>query len=548
MIVLGLAYLTPSLGVHDSTTALLVDGKIRSAVSEDRFTGIKHDSGYPSLGIKYCLQQEGLSLSDVDKVVVGFGLLDEWKLDSTQRGFFSYAKHDLSFEEVTPIIRKNPLYYDHEYIHAKTGYFLSGFKNAVVISLDGGGIDVGQGVCGGIFVINDGKTEILRMWPPSASLGWIFGFFTELCGFRMVDGEGKTMSLAPYAETFPNEKKNEIYEKTKKIFPIYNGIDYVEGGIDKFNCKIENNSAFFKCEDPRLVDLSNSYDKKLIAWAAQKTLEETISSIVTNAVEITGMKNVVLTGGVFYNMICNMVVRLKLEEMNCKVFVNPICGDTGNAIGVVLEEYYQQTGKFSGFEWPNLSLGPEYDDKQILSALNRLNVKYSKVEKVSTASSFIDKGKIVGWFQGRTEMGPRGLGNRSILSRVDNVKYKDIINDHVKHREAWRPFCPTITKEKSDYYLENYTYAPYMIMGFKTKHSDEIPAVVHVDNTTRPQTIEKSYNDDFYNVVRTSGGILLNTSLNLAGDPINNSPHDALLTFKYSKMDVLIIGDYLVSR
>jgi len=220
----------------------------------------------------------------------------------------------------------------------------------------------------------------------------------------------------------------------------------------------------------------------------------------------------------------------------------------GNAWGVAMEEYYRQTGNHPDIVWPSMSVGPEYDEKQILSALTRMNMSYSKVEKVSTTVDLIDKGKCVGWFQGKAELGPRGLGNRSILARVDDIKYKDIMNNKVKHRESWRPFCPTITNDKANYFLENYTYAPYMIMGFMMKHMDEAPSVAHIDKTTRPQTIKKSYNEDFYNVTKDLGGIILNTSLNLSGDPTNATPEQAILSFKNSKMDALIIGDYLIQR
>jgi len=545
MNILGLSCLAPGGTVHDVTAALLVDGKVTSSISEDRFTGIKHYNGYPAMAIKYCLEREGLRLSDVDKVVVGYGLLNG-EMNSNHT-FSSKSKHDLSFFQ-TSMEKKDPVFYDHEYIHAKTGYFFSGYKKAVAVVLDGGGVDNGNTVSGGIFVIDNGSTEVIRLYPLSATIGWTYGGFTQACGFRMVYGEGKTMSLSAFADEKPQEVKNEIYTQAKKIFPKYNGIDYVEGGIEIPKWKLIHNSGFARFDDLRLKNLIDSYPKELIAWSAQKILEETIVGIVNAAVEFTGIKNVILSGGVFFNMIANMVVRNEFEKKNCSVFINPVCGDMGNAMGATLEEYHQQTGKIEGFEWPSMSLGPEYDEKQIMSAFSRINLSYSKVDKISTAIDLIDKGKCVGWFQGRSELGPRGLGNRSLLARADDVKYKDTMNNKVKHRESWRPFCPTITDDKSDYYLENPTYAPYMIMGFKMKHSDEMPAVVHLDQTTRPQTLKKSNNKDFYDVVEGIGGILLNTSLNLAGDPTNVTPEQALFSFKNSDMDALIIGDFLISR
>lgn len=547
MIILGLSSLGPSGVVHDATASLIIDGKIIVAVSEDRFTNVKHYEGYPAMAIKYCLQMAGLRLADVDKVAVGYGLLQD-QMDLSKRGtFWSYSNTDTNFPK-SPMENKRPIFFDHEYTHAKTGYFFSGYKKAIVISLDGGGVDKGEIISGGIYIIDEGKTEVLRQYPLSASLGWTYGGFTEICGFRMLDGEGKTMSFAAFGESETKEKKDEIYSKICDIFPKYHGIDYSRGGIEYPQWKIIHNSSFARFTDSRLIDLLASYNRELIAWGAQKVLEDIVTNIAISAVETTGVKNVILTGGLFFNMIANMIVRENLEKIGCSVFINPICGDMGNAVGAALEEYYLETGEPGEAEWLNLSLGPEYDNKQILSAIEKLNLNYSKVEKVSTAIDLIDKGKVVGWFQGKSELGPRSLGNRSILSRADKKEFKDIINNKVKHRESWRPFCPTITIEKSDYYLENNTYAPYMILGFRMKHADEVPAAVHIDNTTRPQTLTKRYNEDFYNVVNGLGGIALNTSLNLAGDPINATPEDALLTFKNSQMDALIIGDYLIAR
>ena len=193
-------------------------------------------------------------------------------------------------------------------------------------------------------------------------------------------------------------------------------------------------------------------------------------------------------------------------------------------------------------------MGPSYDEYQILSSLKRNNLTFTKEDKISSAVSFIDQGKSVGWFQGKSELGPRGLGNRSILCRADDLKFKDMLNKKVKHREPWRPFCPTLTEEKSDAYLENPTNSPYMILGYKMKHADDYPAAVHIDGTTRPQTINSDYNADFYNVVKNSGGLILNTSLNLAGDPTNLTPEDAIRTFRNSQLDVLVIGDYIITR
>lgn len=550
MIVLGVSHLKPSGVVHDVTASLMIDGKIISSASEDRFTGIKHHEGYPAASIKFLLQDAGLRLSDVDRVSVGYGL-DEDLMDSSRKfQFFSYPKKDSHFRP-TQIESKDPVFFDHEYIHAKIGFFFSGFEKALVVSLDGGGVDGGKLVSGGIFVIDKGETEVIEMYPAEASLGWTYGGLTEICGFRMMDGEGKTMSLAAFAERESQTRKDEIYNKIKKTFPMYDGYTFIGNGIDfltYFRWQVRHNSSSVSINEHHLIDFLANYSPELIAWGSQKVLEESIKEIVTSAVEFTGIKNVVLSGGVFFNMIANMRIKEHLDKMNCSLFINPVCGDMGNALGSSLELNFQETGKYQGYEWPSMSLGPSFDNEKILSAISKYNLKSSRVDQIGTAIDMLEKGKIIGWFQGKAELGPRGLGNRSILSRGDDIKFKDLINNKVKHREPWRPFCPTIIVEKANEYLENYTYAPYMILGFDMKDSEKMPAVAHVDNTTRPQTLKKEYNKEFYEVIEGVGGLVLNTSLNLAGDPINAFPEDALLTLKNSEMDALIIGDYLVER
>jgi carbamoyltransferase len=196
----------------------------------------------------------------------------------------------------------------------------------------------------------------------------------------------------------------------------------------------------------------------------------------------------------------------------------------------------------------SLYLGSSYSDEEILFSTKKFNVKVSKVNKVDSAIDLIERGKVVGWFQGRSEFGPRGLGSRSILALPTEQKYKDIVNEKVKKRESWRPFCPTIIEEKSSQFLKDPLYAPYMILGFEMKNPELYPAVAHIDGTCRPQILKKDVNPDFYEVVKGLGGIVLNTSFNLAGDPIVETPHDALMTLKNSEMDALLMNDYLIEK
>jgi carbamoyltransferase len=293
--------------------------------------------------------------------------------------------------------------------------------------------------------------------------------------------------------------------------------------------------------------LKRLYNKNLIAWAAQKRLEEIVIKIVNSAVDATGIKNLAFSGGIFLNMIMNMKIQQLLGK-KLNLFFNPICNDLGNAVGAALEEYYQQTGKNPVPPYMSLYLGGSYSDEEILLSTKKFNFKISKVNKVNTAIDLIERGKVIGWFQGRSEFGQRGLGSRSILAIPTEQKYKDIVNEKVKKRESWRPFCPTIIEEKSSEFLKDPLYAPYMILGFEMKNPELYPAVTHIDGTCRPQILKKDVNPDFYEVVKGLDGIVLNTSFNLAGDPIVETPHDALMTLKNSEMDALLMNDFMIEK
>ena len=332
-----------------------------------------------------------------------------------------------------------------------------------------------------------------------------------------------------------------------KVFPNFKGIDVKSNGGVTFTGKFLHDTTITSVEDTRLLLLKRLYHKNLIAWAAQKRIEDILIDFVSKAVDMTGMKNVVFSGGIFLNMIMNMKIQQIFGD-KLNLFFNPICSDHGNAVGAALEEYYQQTGKNPVPSYMSLYLGSSYSDEEISLSTKKFNFKVSKVNKVDTAIDLIERGKVIGWFQGRSEFGPRGLGNRSILALPTEQKYKDIVNEKVKKRESWRPFCPTIIEEKSSEFLKNPSYAPYMILGFEMKNPELYPAVTHIDGTCRPQILKKDVNPDFYEVAKGLDGIVLNTSFNLAGDPIVETPHDALMTLKNSEMDAIIINDFMIEK
>ena len=542
---LGISNLAPSSFGHDTAVAMLDDDSNLFAISEERFSHIKHDGGYPSKAIQLCLNQNNLRLDNIDNVAVGFGLEKQHMGQKIKEKFCSYAK-DSGYKK-TAIERKNPIFYDHQYIHARMGYALSGFKKALVICLDGGGVDNGEPNSGGIFLADNGEIQPIKYFPVATSLGLTYGAITEICGFTMTDGEGKTMTLAPMAENESEVNKEKIYQHMCKIFPNFKGTDVKSNGGVTFTGKFLHDTTIVFVEDTRLLLLKRLYHKNLIAWAAQKRIEDILIDFVSKAVEQTGIKNIVFSGGIFLNMIMNMKIQQKFGN-KLNLFFNPICTDHGNAIGAVLEHYYQQTGKNPIPSYMSLYLGTSYSDEEILFSANRFNFKINKVNKIDTAIDLIERGKVIGWFQGRSEFGPRGLGNRSILALPTEQKYKDIVNEKVKKRESWRPFCPTIVEEESSKFLKNPSYAPYMILGFEMKNPELYPAVTHIDGTCRPQILKKDTNPDFYEVVKGLDGIILNTSFNLAGDPIVETPHDALMTLKNSEMDAILMNDLLIEK
>jgi carbamoyltransferase len=363
----------------------------------------------------------------------------------------------------------------------------------------------------------------------------------------MADGEGKTMTLAPMAENESKTDKEKIYRHMCKVFPDFKGTDVKSNGGVTFTGKFLHDTTIVSIEDTRLLLLKRLYHRNLIAWAAQKRIEDILIDFVSKAVDSTGIKNVVFSGGIFLNMIMNMKIQQEFGD-KLNLFFNPISSDHGNAVGAALEHYYQETGKNPIPSYMSLYLGSSYSDEEILFSAKKFNFKISKVNKVDTAIDLIERGKVIGWFQGRSEFGPRGLGNRSILALPTEQKYKDIVNEKVKKREPWRPFCPTIIEEKSNEFLKNPSYAPYMILGFEMKNPELYPAVTHIDGTCRPQILKKEVNPDFYEVVKGLDGIILNTSFNLAGDPIVETPYDALMTLKNSEMDAIIINDFMLEK
>jgi carbamoyltransferase len=548
---------------HDPAAALIKDGKLVAAAEEERFTRRKHASGqFPYNATKFCLKQAGIALDDVSYIVsnVKFELFNK---NQAKKSMFLRPKHLLQFRVGMSVIKKKYLdhikrlphflhekdsegrilkrldYAEHHIAHASSAFHLSGFKNSSILTLDAAGEAATTLIAKG----EDEKITKVRETFSPHSIGGFYTVFTEYLGFEPNDGEYKVMGLAPYGKAGINVDnliwvKDGTVRVDERIFGSYRYYSgFVErefGPARKKGTKIEKRHA----------DL---------AYAVQNRLERISEELVRYAVEHTGITKLCLAGGVALNT--KMNGRLLELGIIKDIFIQPAAGDAGTAIGAAFSKYCE-LGYKPDYVMRHAYLGPEYTNDDIKKVLDIAKLTYEYHDDISgIAADLIAKGKIVGWFQGRMEWGPRALGNRSILADPRNPKMKDIINHYVKFREEFRPFCPSLLKKAAPEYLENPYDSPFMILTFRVPQDKikEIPAVVHVDGTVRPQTVEKDVNPVFYKLIKdfegeTSIPVVLNTSFNIAGEPIVCKPEDAIRTFYACGLDYLAIRNYLVKK
>ncbi len=506
--------MTFTLGIslyHDSTAALIEDGKVLSGISEERLTQVKHDGRFPKNAIKWILDKHHISKKDI-KVVMSENLTNAFNDKHYKRpvDFARYFKNkvmpspNLFYNELKKF--KEYKLMPHEESHAFKTYVSSGFKDATVIVLDGEGTDYGRISAGGAWHGKNGKMENLGYFPYADSIGEFYACATEVMGWKRNDGEWKLMGLAPYGKKYIKEVE-VIYNKKKKPHIAHKLREYYI---------------------PKLKEIYKTSNWMDFAYTVQKIAEDTIIKYIENAVKETKSKNVCLAGGVFYNIKANQLIK----EAGYNVFIYPNSGDGGLAVGTALLD------QGMGIPIDTVYYGTEYDYNK--------GVKCDPVEK---ARSLLEKGEIVAWYQGAAEFGPRALGNRSILALPKDPEMRDRINALIKHREWWRPFCPSMTIEGSKKYLLKWGESPYMIMGFKAKNAEDIASVVHVDGTTRPQTVRREHNQKYYDLIKSFDvPVVLNTSLNLAGNPIVNTPEDAISVLKNSDLRYAIINDRFIDK
>lgn len=551
---------------HDTSAVIVVDGKIIAATSEERFNREKHSRKFPSNAINFCLKMASVkNINEVDEISIGFDYLKlAFYLDFV--GLFKYFPYSIkeSIENgiyqinkiinTRRILRKNFGYkgklsfLDHHDCHAASCYYPSSFDKAAILTVDGRGEQASTRIYQA--KNNQFKTVFQLNYPNS--LGAFYSCITEYLGFKDNCDEGKVMGLAAYGG-------DSLVKKMRKILFIGGGsyklnLDYFD--FHRFPERNISKKFIELFGQPRKNDEKINQRHKDIAKAAQVLLEEAIIEIAKRARRLTGEKNLCLTGGVALNSVANgRIIQRKLFD---KVYIYPAAGDDGVSVGAALLSYYSAGNKrlFSiQNQSPYLGYGPS--DQEIKDAISECGLKFKQSRNIcKDVAVLLSKNKCVGWFQDRSEFGPRALGNRSILIDPRKAKNKGLVNSKIKFRESFRPFAPSVLKEYSNKYFELCGVdSPYMIFAFKVKKAKkrEIPAVTHVDGTARIQTVSKEQNLRYWRLIKefyklTGVPVLLNTSFNRMGEPIVNKPHEAIECFLGSGLDALALGDYLIKK
>lgn len=555
---------------HDSSAALLKNGYLVADVAEERFIRLKHYSGIPYHSVGYCLKAGGITMDDIDIVAVSsIGavpqlnfLFDMQGGDREEKSIRAQAA-DVYRKYLGGMQTKPPLYVakyllrrktklvhvEHHLAHAASAYYTSGLarqERALIVTCDG----AGDGVSFCLWRGESGKITPLKKFNTNGSIGWFYSNVTEALGWIHGDGEGKTMGLAPYGD------HNKCKGVLSKFYPKYAAGDLIEpydfGQGFYWN---EAGSMEFHFDDAyALQKLVRKHGSEHIASEAQRVLEEQVMEVVFPWLEKEKTTALCAAGGVFLNVKLNQ--RIWYSEKVKRHWTYPNCGDSGLAVGSALYAHYEHNPLDDIRLKEHLYWGPEYGNDEIAGILKDRGLVGTYIENIEEETAkLLAQNKIVAWFQGRMESGPRALGNRSILMSTARAENKDIINARVKYREGFRPFCPSMTVEGAPQYLVNYRVEPFMITSFDTTENKKarIPAVVHADGTARPQTVMREVNPRYWTLIDefgklTGDPVLLNTSLNIKGEPMICHPREALRCFFDSGMDALVLGNYLLKK
>ena len=582
---------------HDSAAAIIVDGKILAAVQEERFTRKKHDSNYPYNAVEFVLKYSKLKLSDIDYIVfyekpfLKFERLLETYVAFAPRGFKQFTKsmptwlreklfqknmlmkllkeHDQNFKD-----EKKIYFSEHHLSHAASAFFPSPFKDAVVLTADG----VGEWATTTVAVGKDNNLSIKKEIHFPHSLGLLYSAFTYYAGFKVNSGEYKLMGLAPYGEpkyislikdNLIDIKKDGSFKLAQEFFDYATGLKMTS---DKFNKLFGKNPR--KSESEKLTQFHMD-----IAASIQKVTEEVMIKMCTSLRNEFNLKNLCLAGGVALNCVANgKILEKKIFD---NIWIQPAAGDAGGSLGAALSIWYLELNKerqISDNSMQGSYLGPSFSQKNIESKLKNIKAKFHVLDEagiIEKTSECLRNGDAVGWFQGRMEFGPRALGGRSILGDPRSSTMQKNLNLKVKYRESFRPFAPSILREDVNKWFKIDVDSPYMLLvadvidskkinmtdtekklfgidKLNIKRSD-IPAVTHVDYSARIQTVHKETNPMYFSLIKrfkekTNCPVLINTSFNIRGEPIVNTPEDAFNCFMGTDLDKLVIGNCFLDK
>lgn len=537
----------------NSAAALLKDGALLASVEEERLNRVKHAPRTPPLlAIAYCLQAAGITLDEVDYIAVGgrsaatagfLALLQsvrEGRLRNTMKilgGIAEQTIYEYRLKQVVHQLRSSArpmrwVFLPHHECHAASAAYCSGFPTANVLTLDGNGED-DSGYLG---VVEATGLRRLEKIPPRNSLGYFFAQTTDLIGFRPHSEEGKTMGLAAWG--VPTEDFHDVVAFTDT------GYAFRRDAVRRLWARY----------GPRRHPSGELEDRhRNLAASAQRVLERAGVALARRLYRMNRQTSWCLAGGVALN--CDMNAKLRALPFMERLFIQPAAHDGGTALGAALALHHRLVGP-SSFVMRHAYWGPEYTNDEIEAVLKEAKVPYERCKDIAAvAAERLARGQIVGWFQGRAEIGPRALGNRSILAHPGQSEMKDRINRDVKHRERWRPFAPAVLEEAAADFFEQPGSSPFMLLTFNVKPAKQadLAAAMHVDRTARVQTVSRDTNPRFYALIehfgrRTGIPAVLNTSFNDRGEPLVCSPRDAVRTFFGTGLDVLAIGDFLVTK
>lgn len=552
---------------HDAAAALVVDGRVVASAEEERFSRIKHDNAFPVQAIRFCLERAGLTAADLDGVAFYEKPLTKLhRMVHTARRYPPSDVGDFTARlvrarheglEIESRLRRELAYagpcwfVEHHASHGASAFFCSPFERAAIVTIDGVGefatTTIGQG--------RGHACEILSEIHYPHSLGLFYGAITAFLGFEVNSDEYKVMGLASYGRPV-------FLDEMSRLLRVH-GDGSFDLDLDYFSFHVGSESMYSErlCSllgAPLAPGASPGQREMDIAASAQGKLEEAVTAILGRAHALTGEPNLCLAGGVALNGVANW--RALTASPFKDLFIQPAAGDSGGAIGAALYAYHQQPAArdhrgaaFSPY------LGPEFDEAELRSALSAFNLSARRLDErglLREVAERIARDEIIGWFQGRMEVGPRALGARSILGNPANPDMKQHINACVKFREPFRPFAPAVLDERADeFFALDGRKAPYMLLVPEARPGAvaRIPAVVHVDNTARVQTVSREANPRLHGLLSeldalTGLPVVLNTSFNVKGEPIVCTPADALRCFLNTDIDALAMGDFLVEK